>query len=178
MVLDCMSEGSLRPTTGDGWNAVLAVRLLHAQVRLRIMSKPGWSEEEYCGVPINQEDLLATQHAFGLMVLLAVERVGLRAIWQEMEDYNHLWRYIGWLMGVESAIVDAGSDIASSKAQLESILIHLIEPDENVAKMVNNVLLSIVNRPPRNFSPARTIALTRFFTVSRTRRACVRLPNS
>ena len=103
------------------------------------------------------------------MVLLACERVGVRAPWAEMEDFVHLWRYIGWLMGVEDVLGEAGGshDIASCKAQLESILVHLVRPDERVAKMVNNVLHCIVNRPPRNLSIERTVSLTRFFTTDR-----------
>ena len=79
----------------------------------------------------------------------------------------HLWRYIGTLMGVKSHMRPLAmrlDDIHSAKAQLESILLHLVQPDENVAKLVNNVLFSIVDRPPRRLSANRVISLTRFYT--------------
>ena len=166
MVIDCMAEDALVPGSGDGWKGVLAVRLLHAEVRVRLMAKASWKREKF-GVPINQEDLRATQLAFSMLVLYAVERVGMRASWEDMEDYMHLWRYIGVLMGVKSDERPPAmrlDNIDSAKAQLESILLHLVRPDDAVAKMVNNVLFSIVDRPPRRLSANRVISLTRFYT--------------
>ena len=78
----------------------------------------------------------------------------------------HLWRYISYLMGVKEVNLHQ-QDVLSSKTELEAILVHLVRPDPDVTKMVNNVLLSITNKPPRNLSKERVISLTRFYMTNK-----------
>ena len=74
MVIDCLeSEDSLK--VGEkGWKAVIKVRLLHSKVRLKILSG-NWSASEY-GLPINQEDMMATLLAFSINVLDSIKKIG------------------------------------------------------------------------------------------------------
>src|SRR5271170_5619926 len=62
MVLDAMND--MTPSSGIGFRSVLKVRMLHSHVRLRLSRSPNFDTEKL-GVPINQEDLLATLGAFG-----------------------------------------------------------------------------------------------------------------
>lgn len=55
------------------------------------------------GVPINQEDMMVTQLAFTQVILLGLERMGVRASWEGMEDYLHMWKLIGCVGCVRSA---------------------------------------------------------------------------
>ncbi|KAL3701155.1 hypothetical protein R1sor_019177 [Riccia sorocarpa] len=63
---------ALVPLTGSGWKSAVRVRLLHAQVRLRILAEaekhPDIYDVEELGVPINQEDMLATLCDFSIVV--------------------------------------------------------------------------------------------------------------
>ncbi|KAL3695371.1 hypothetical protein R1sor_009447 [Riccia sorocarpa] len=55
---------ALEPLTGSGWKSAVRVRLLHTQVRLRILAeaekRPDLYSVEELGVPINQEDMMGT----------------------------------------------------------------------------------------------------------------------
>ena len=80
---------------------MLSVRFLHAKVRRRISQRTAepWDAEVF-GVPINQEDLAATLLAFSINVIHGIEKTLGRPLSDaEQEDYLHLWRLIGWLMG-------------------------------------------------------------------------------
>ena len=75
MICECLVPGSLRPEVrGEGWKAVLRVRFLHGMVRRRLHDKPYWKPELW-GVPVNQEDMMATLLAFSYNVLVGSEMV-------------------------------------------------------------------------------------------------------
>ena len=45
----------------------------------------------------------------------------------EQEDYMALWRYIGWVLGVETrGEIDPCRSVPHAKASLESIIMHLL----------------------------------------------------
>jgi hypothetical protein len=76
MINDCMGGvAALRPW-GAGWVSALNVRLLHAGVRSHLLHRVGW-DTAALGVPINQEDMVVTQLAFSIVLLLGLERVHL-----------------------------------------------------------------------------------------------------
>ena len=75
MICECLVPGSLRPEVrGAGWKAVLRVRFLHGMVRRRLHGKPYWKPKPW-GVPVNQEDMMATLLAFSYNVLVGSEMV-------------------------------------------------------------------------------------------------------
>lgn len=85
---------------GQGWRTALQVRILHAKVRHALSKRRDWKVNEW-GVPINAEDMAATLLAFSTNSLLGVEfLLGFPLSRQEREDYLALWRYVGWLLGV------------------------------------------------------------------------------
>jgi hypothetical protein len=94
-------------------------------------------------VPINQEDLLVTQLAFSQLVMVALERMGIGASRRDMESFLHLWRYIGHLMGVCAPLGDMLEDLDRAEAALESIMLHLVEPDASSSHIAANVLESV-----------------------------------
>jgi len=98
---------TLRPG-GKGWKMALRVRCLHAKVRrsLLLASSQKWDQENY-GIPINQEDMVATLLAFSFNVLYGIEfMAGITLSNQEKVDYMALWRFVGWLLGVDTSILD------------------------------------------------------------------------
>ncbi len=174
LITACMGIGldSLLPD-GLGWKTAIYVRVLHAKIRYALLGRKGtrqWDVAKY-GIPINQEDLSATLLAFSVNVLDGIDIIaGTTVREQERLDYLALWRYIGWLMGVE-----VEGDIRSAKylsvedlppldpcgpgrserpdpcrhsaAILDSILDHLLDPDETSVE-ISHHLLKITDRKP------------------------------
>ena len=154
---------------GVGWTTALHVRILHAKVRRSLCQRTGkraWDAATY-GTPINQEDIGATLLAFSLSALVGVEFVGGITISQEETmDYLAVWRYIGWLLGVHC---DGDSwttslrpldpcgpgwdtskpdSVAHARASLESIILHLVTPDESSCVIAHHLLN--IGLPERN----------------------------
>lgn len=191
------TAAALRPG-GKGWEAALHVRVLHSKVRRTLLqskktdddgqSIPRWDTERD-GIPINQEDMAATLLAFSVNTLIGIEVISGRPLPEtQQRDYLALWRYIGWLLGVdtaegdddnghlrssnapehdslvpidpcglkklpqdrnfqpfgmplESTLVDsAGDSIIHSYATLESMILHLLHPEQSSHELVTHLL--------------------------------------
>ena len=123
------TAASLRPG-GKGWKAALRVRVLHAKIRRSLLQSrkltsdgqttPSWDVGEY-GVPINQEDMAATLLAFSVNVLLGIEAIAGRPLPEtEQRDYLALWRYLGWLLGVDTLEIGHTTTECTSKLTTSS----------------------------------------------------------
>lgn len=89
--------GSILPG-GEAWRLTAHVRLMHAMVNA------GWEkrwDHERWGLPINQSDLAATLALFDATVLLGCRALGVRITRRESQAYMHLWRYVGYLLGID-----------------------------------------------------------------------------
>eukprot|EP00977_Amphora_coffeiformis_P002646 scaffold510_cov155-Amphora_coffeaeformis.AAC.10 len=160
---------------GEGWKAALRVRVLHAKVRRQLLTRKGnrqW-DIDHLGIPINQEDLAATLLAFSTNSLWGVEFVLGRPIpLQDRLDYLALWRYLGWLLGIDvddeqasektpqsnslaktesnklRALDPCGNGwlpsqpnpVEHSHAIFQSIIAHLMHPDESSVRMSHHLL--------------------------------------
>ena len=88
--------GGLRPGA-EGWRLTVHVRAMHALVNDRF--EPRWDTERW-GLPINQADQAATLGLFDATVLVGSRALGVRLTREQRADFMHLWKYVGWLMGV------------------------------------------------------------------------------
>jgi hypothetical protein len=95
----------LHPGT-KGFEAVRGVRLFHAAVRRLILSDPTmhWDADDL-GQPVNQEDLLGTLVVFTIVVIDALDELGVdvrsaRGI-AERDAYLHYWLVVGHLLGID-----------------------------------------------------------------------------
>eukprot|EP00038_Savillea_parva_P007925 m.173341 g.173341 ORF g.173341 m.173341 type:complete len:580 (-) comp13681_c0_seq1:1472-3211(-) len=150
MVVACVVGGSetLYPG-GDAWKEVVRVRVLHAKVRRRFLTKGvtpqgeshrPWKVDEH-GVPINQEDLAVTLLAFSLNVIHGIELVrGWPLSQQEQEDYMRLWAVIGWAMGISHSHNPCCRGLEHAHCMLESILMHQLEPNQHSRDVAANLL--------------------------------------
>ncbi|MGH8460318.1 MAG: oxygenase MpaB family protein [Stenotrophobium sp.] len=84
----------------NGFKTTLRVRLIHALLRKRVAAMPEWDTTEL-GLPINQADMHATYLGFSVVFLFGQRLMGVPLRQREAEAVMHLWRYIGWLMGVD-----------------------------------------------------------------------------
>lgn len=143
MVIDCMdNEDCLQPGQ-IGWTSVLKVRLLHSSVRRKLLSKE-WDSTSY-GLPINQEDLMATLLSFSVNVLYSMRVLGAQLSDYDELAYLHLWRYVGYLIGVKEQYNPCTDSIRASSA-LESIVLHLLHPSDQSCVVARHILRSMAGR--------------------------------
>jgi hypothetical protein len=83
---------------GEGYALTLHVRLMHALVNENFT--PRWDVGRW-GMPINQTDQAATLGLFSGVLLLGSRALGVPISAADSSAVMHLWRYIGWLMGVD-----------------------------------------------------------------------------
>ncbi len=83
-----------------GFKLTVHVRLMHALVNQRFETNGRWDVEQW-GLPINQSDQAATLGLFNGALLLGVRLLGVRVPRQDSLAIMHLWKYVGWLMGVD-----------------------------------------------------------------------------
>ena len=121
---------------GKGYIAAKKVRFLHASMRFMLTQpencrpwgnkenpqslaetmsqrKSPWDTERY-GVPVNQEDLAYTLLTFGLVIPRGLEAWGLPLSLEQKEAFLHLWRLIGYIMGVDQALLTDNWDEAQA----------------------------------------------------------------
>jgi hypothetical protein len=113
-VVDVLSPGSFE-ARGMAVRSIQQVRLVHAAVRYWLRDRNPWPEE----TPLNQEDLVGTLLTFSVVVVRAVRRLGVAVSHAEAEDFYHLWRVVGALLGVEEALLP--SDFAGAEALADRI---------------------------------------------------------
>jgi hypothetical protein len=104
-----------------GWKTTLKVRLMHAQMRRLLhqsKTKP-WKTEDW-GLPINQVDLAATQLLFSVSLLQHLRHIGFRFSALESESVMHLWRYAGYLLGIDCALL---TSTETEGLQLRSLIL-------------------------------------------------------
>ena len=85
---------------GEGFRLTLHVRVMHALVNESFT--PRWDVAKW-GVPINQSDQAATLGLFSGVLVLGSRALDVRITRDESRAVMHLWKYIGWLMGVDDA---------------------------------------------------------------------------
>ena len=101
--------GALRPH-GEAWQLTLHVRVMHALVNDTFLRQGRWDVARW-GLPINHTDQAATLGLFDGVALLGVRALGVPVSRADSRAVMHLWRYVGWLMGVhEDFLVERESE--------------------------------------------------------------------
>lgn len=143
--MDCTEPGSVLPG-GQGFVTTLRVRLIHAMVRRQLSVRKDW-DHDYLGLPVNQLDMQVTYLAFSVMFLLGQRVLGVIVSKEEGSDVMHLWRYIGWLMGLdESLLVDNEQD---GRIALYRNLLSQAQADEGSKQLAQ----ALMNEPLERYYP-------------------------
>ena len=116
--------GALRPG-GEAWRLTLHVRAMHALVNQRFA--PRWDVERW-GLPINQADQAATLGLFDAVVLLGVRALGVPVSRADSRAVMHLWRYVGWLIGVDDDL------LVDSERERHRINYHLLLAQADISE--------------------------------------------
>lgn len=146
-VIDLLHEHAM-DVGGIGWNSCVNVRFLHGQVRHRLLQRkpPNAWNSEADGVPINMEDNQTTLLAFSINVLLGGEKMGIHTSRQEKEDYIHMWRWCGQLLGLPDPYNPCTS-LEDAFVHLGGLLMHSVDPhaDPSTQFLASNLLKGVAD---------------------------------
>ena len=117
---------------------VIRVRILHGMVRHKLRKL----HRAYQSIPVNQEDSLVTLLGFSFAVLQCLEeRMGISISTKDRQGYLHLWRYIGWLIGIRDEYLGPFSTYDSTRTISESIFYHFYAPSSMTKHLVHHSLM-------------------------------------
>jgi hypothetical protein len=134
--VEVTTRGSLLPRQ-DGWKTSIHVRLMHAQVRYMLNRSEKWDRDAW-GEPLNQADTVATNLLFSYIFLHSLRALGFRFSAEERESIIHLWRYAGYLMGVDERLLPASEDDAARIAFMNFLT--LAPPDDDSKRLAQALL--------------------------------------
>lgn len=84
----------------EAYQLIVRTRLMHSYARLSIKKKvENWDYENW-GEPINHWDMIATYTGFSLVTMQGLKKLGIRISDEEETGVFHLWKYIGYLLGI------------------------------------------------------------------------------
>lgn len=130
------SPGGLVPGA-LGWRLCLEVRLMHAQVRRLLLQSEGWRGDLW-SLPINQHDMMATVLLFSAVFVDGVRQLGLSVSERAADDYQHLWRWVGHLLGVAPELLPA--TYAEAQRLGEFVYVTQGPPDDDSRALVRALL--------------------------------------
>ena len=128
--------GGLSPFE-PGFRICLMVRLMHAQVRRLLLANGGYRVDLW-SPPINQHDMLATILLFSSVFVTGIRRLGVTVTPDEADDYQHLFRRVGELLGVDASLLPA----TFPEAERLAAFVHLTQgpPDADSRALVDALL--------------------------------------
>jgi hypothetical protein len=157
--MDVTTRGGLE-RDAEGFKSAVRVRLMHAQVRAMLLESGKW--DMAWGQPLNQWDSMATILEFSVIFLSGLRSIGFIFSKREREAVVHLWRYVGYLMGVEERILPTCE--ADAMRALYQVIATICDSDED-SKLLGQSLAD----SPLKFADDRWIS-QRLAEVERTLR--------
>jgi hypothetical protein len=162
MIVDVLTPGGLSPQ-GHGVRSAQKVRLMHAAIRCMLLSDvvTPW-DRSTLGVPISQLQLLYTLMSFSHVVLVGLERLGLRIAPEDQQAYLEVWGLVGRLMGIQADIIPK---TVAEAAELTDRLALQAQGSTPAGEQLTLALASLIGEVLGPFSVLRT-SLIRYFTGS------------
>lgn len=148
---ECIQAGGMSRANA-GWRLTAHVRLMHAMVNQHYENREDWDESAW-GKPINQADLAGTYHLFCTSFLLMLRLLGRRIDARDGDAVMHLWRYVGWLTGVDEVLL--GLDEQHARRQLFHLTLATPAGDANSALLADSLVES---RRQLNFDSRSALA--------------------
>ncbi len=101
--VDVTAKGGL-DRFAPGFAATMRVRLMHAMVRAGMSRRPDWNFDEW-DHPVNQSTMAGTLMLFSLGNVVGSQALGMRFSHRDKEAIYHLWRYVGFLLGLDPELL-------------------------------------------------------------------------
>jgi hypothetical protein len=139
------------------------VRLIHAQVRRLLLESGQWNADAW-GAPINQCHMAGTNLMFSVGVLDGLSRLGYRFDRLEREAVVHLWRYVGYLLGVDPELLIA--DELEGNRLLDLMFAFEPEPDNDSRALVDALMQTAFDYV-RGFKAGRCCSVNLCYGMSR-----------
>jgi hypothetical protein len=119
-MLAATTPGGLRHGA-QGFKETVRVRIIHASVRRRILASGQWNEPDW-GAPINLTDTAyGIAGEFSTVPVGALRDAGIHYTQSERDDIQHLWRYVGHLIGVPDRLLAVNEADALQIMQLKEL---------------------------------------------------------
>ena len=83
----------------EAYQLIVRTRLMHSYARIKIKEKTDWDSHLW-GEPINTWDMIATYTGFSLVFMQGLRKLGIIISPEEETGVFHLWKYIGYLLGI------------------------------------------------------------------------------
>ncbi|MBW8360802.1 MAG: DUF2236 domain-containing protein [Kaistella sp.] len=102
----------------EAYQLIVRTRLMHSYARLKIKEKnKDWDYENW-GEPINTWDMIATYTGFSLVFMQGLKKLGIIISKEEEKGVFHLWKYIGYLLGIPAAFLPENRQQATEQFYL------------------------------------------------------------
>src|SRR5690606_31085298 len=103
----------------NGIISILTTRMIHSFSRIMIEKQPDWKPELW-GRPLNIWDMVATNLGFSIVVMDGLAKLNLSPTTSELQGTLHLWKYVGYLLGIPVQLLPATPEHAASGLYLWS----------------------------------------------------------
>jgi len=101
----------LKPKQAGVFSA-MTTRIIHSYSRVEIEKNPDWKSNLW-GKPINLWDMIATNLGFSIAFMDGLSKLELAPTNEELEAVLHLWKYVGYLIGIPPELLpDTGEQAA------------------------------------------------------------------
>ena len=94
-------ENALKQNS-EAYQLIVRTRLMHSYARLKIKEKTEQWDYKNWGEPINSWDMIATYTGFSLVFMQGLKKLGIIISAEEEKGLFHLWKYIGYLLGISA----------------------------------------------------------------------------
>jgi len=97
-----------------GFYSAITTRLIHSYSRIMILNDPNWDVNAW-GKLLNAWDMQATNLGFSIAFIDGLKKLNFKPTQQEIDGTLHLWKYVGYLIGIpEQLLVDTQQQAADS----------------------------------------------------------------
>ena len=122
----------------EAYLLIVRTRLMHSYARLKIKEKgENWNYGKW-GEPINFWDMIATYTGFSLVLMQGLRKLGVNISDKEETGVFHLWKYIGYLLGIPAEFLPENKQQAVEQLYLWSTLQD--KGDEDSAQLAKALL--------------------------------------
>ena len=147
------------PPGSIGHRTLMEVRLVHSAVRQFLWHSGKWDAAKY-DQPINQEDMAGTVLEFDFRVARGIEKLGVSLTDYEKRAMDYYWRYAGYLLGVDEALLTA--TIEEQYMLALQLMSHLYSPTPDSEKLAKALLRDMADKPPFMLSEDLLLAFSEY----------------